>query len=118
MTIIYPEIVSNSAQSVIFAMRRLKSKRFNHEISRPKFLQEYSKLRMELNDTEEYRALRQKVIARAKRKCEKCHAVPGTQMCHRIAVAYRPDLALDIKNVYWGCERCHSLDHTASKPIR
>ena len=111
MAIIYPVIKENTAQSVIFAMRKLKSRRFNHEISRVRFMQEYDKLRTALNATEEYRALRRKVIARAKGKCEKCHSVAGDQMCHRIAVAFRPDLALDIRNVYWGCERCHSLDH-------
>lgn len=79
---------------------------------------EYDKLRLELNNSEEYKALRRKVIARAKGKCEKQCGRDGDQMCHRIAVAYRPDLALSITNVYWGCGPCHSLDHPELKLIR
>ena len=111
MPVVFPELQFSSAHAIIRDIRRLKARRFTHEISRAKFLACYEKLREALNDTEEYKALRRKVIARAKGMCEKCTHNPGDQMCHKIAVGYRPDLALRIDNVYWGCQPCHQLDH-------
>lgn len=111
MPVIFPSIKITPAQTVISAMRRLKSRRFNHEISRAKFLYEFGVLRDQLNETEEYKTLRRTAIARAKGMCEKCHEVPGEQLCHISGVSFRPDLALRLDNVYWGCLPCHQLDH-------
>lgn len=111
MPLIYPELAKHTAQGVILAIRRLKSQRFNHEISRTRFLAIYEVLREELNQTEEYKQLRRFAIARSGGVCEKCKRVAGNQLCHKIAVAFRPDLALRKDNVYWGCDSCHQADH-------
>jgi hypothetical protein len=111
MPILYPEVQKNDARRIILAIRRLKSQRYNHEISRAKFLSQYEILRYALNETEEYKELRRKVIARAKGICEKCREVLGDQMCHKAGVSFRPDLALRMDNVYWGCQPCHQKDH-------
>ena len=118
MAVIFPEIHHSNAQGVIRSMLRLKSRRYCHEISRTAFMREWDKLRRELNETEEYKTLRRRVIHRAQGKCEKCHQREGDQMCHRLAVAHRPDIALSLTNVYWGCGPCHSLDHPELKLIR
>lgn len=78
-------------------------------------MHEYEKLRFALNETEDYKALRRFVIARSGGKCEKCEATAGNQMCHKIGVSFRPDLALRKDNVYWGCQECHQLDHPELK---
>lgn len=117
MPVVYPEISHSPALALIRRIRVLKSRRYNHEISRTKFLHDYDKLRTELNETEEYKALRRLVIARANGLCEKCRATPGNQMCHKMAVAVRPDLALRKDNVYWGCDECHQADHPELKLI-
>jgi hypothetical protein len=111
MPLIYAEPSVDSASAVIRKMLRLKSRRYNHEISRQKYLFEWEKLRKELNETPEYKELRRLVFARSGGKCEKCKTAPGTQMCHKMAVAYRPELALRKDNVYLGCLECHQLDH-------
>jgi len=111
MALIYPELNPSNAYGIIAEIRRLKARRFNHEISRTKFLAIYEVLREALNDSPEYKTLRRFVIVRSFGKCEKCWKVPGTQMCHKISVAFRPDLALRRENVYWGCQQCHQADH-------
>lgn len=111
MALVFPILAHSNALSVISAIRRLKAKRYSHEISRVVFLREYEKLRAQLNDTEEYKELRRIVIARSGGICEKCQKVPGDQMCHKIGVSFRPDLALRKDNVYWGCGPCHQQDH-------
>lgn len=111
MPVIYPSIKITPAQEIISAMRRLKSKRFNQEISRAKFMAQWEVLREQLNETEEYKQLRRTAIARAKGRCEKCKRAPGEQLCHVAGVSFRPDLALRLDNVYWGCLPCHQLDH-------
>ena len=111
MPVIYPELRQSSAAGLIVAIRRLKAKRFNHEISRSRFLTVYEALRNELHETEEYKMLRRFVIARSMNRCEKCKKAAGSQMCHKIGVAFRPDLALRKDNVYWGCLTCHQQDH-------
>jgi hypothetical protein len=58
------------------------------------------------------------VAARADGLCEKCQKAPGDQMCHKIGVSYRPDLALKKDNVYWGCGECHQLDHPDMQLVR
>lgn len=118
MAVVFPEVAYSDASHIVRLIRRLKAKRFSHDISRTKFLAEYEVLRELLNSTEEYKALRRKVVARAKGVCEKCKAVPGDQMCHKIGVAFRPDLALRMDNVYWGCGECHQLDHPDMQLVR
>jgi hypothetical protein len=111
MSVIYPEVAKTAAKFVILAIRRLKSQRYNHEISRTKFLAQYEILRNALNSTDEYKELRRKVIARAGGICEKCQKARGDQLCHKTGVSFRPDLALRMDNVYWGCLPCHQQDH-------
>ena len=111
MPVVYPELNPSSAIGIIADIRRLKSRRYNHEISRIRFLVIYEALREALNETEEYKTLRRFIIRRSYGKCEKCHTKLGNQMCHKIGVAFRPDLALRKDNVYWGCDSCHQLDH-------
>lgn len=111
MPVVYPSIECGEAKTILSKMRRLKSKRYNHDISRMLFLAQWEVLRKLLNDTEEYKALRRLVYARAKGICEKCKESVGNQMCHKIAVVNRPDLALRPDNVYLGCSPCHQLDH-------
>lgn len=117
MPVVYPAIQHSEAHVVIRKMKRLMSRRYCHEISRTKFMTEYSKLREELNNTEEYKQLRRIVISRSGGVCEKCKQVPGDQMCHKAGVSFRPDLALRKDNVYWGCGECHQADHPELKLI-
>lgn len=118
MPVVFPVFQHSTAQSIVSAIRRLKTKRFNHEISRAKFLADYVTLRQLLHDTDEYKQLRRKVIVRSQGLCEKCKKVPGTEMCHKIGVSFRPDLALRMDNVYWGCLSCHALDHPDMNLVR
>lgn len=117
MPVVYPELQHSEGLAVIRKMKRLMAQRYCHEISRTKFMHEYDKLRTELNETEEYKALRRFAIARAAGQCEKCKQVPGNQMCHKVGVSFRPDLALRKDNVYWGCDECHQADHPELKLI-
>lgn len=111
MAVIFPELQKHEARRLILAIRSLKAKRYNRDISREKFLSQYEILREALNETQEYKDLRKRVIVRAKGICEKCHEAPGDQMCHKVGVSFRPDLALRMDNVYWGCGPCHQQDH-------
>jgi hypothetical protein len=111
MAIVYPVLQHRPALFVIKQMQHVLARRRNGEISRPYFLNRWGALRAELNDTEEYKTLRRKVYARSQGTCEKCKLVPGNQMCHKTAVAFRPELSLRLDNVYLGCDDCHQEDH-------
>ena len=118
MPVIFPVVDVPDSRRIIRMMTKLKTQRYTREISRAKFLAEYEVLRNALHETEEYKALRRKVIARSEGVCEKCEKAPGDQMCHKIGVAFRPDLALRMDNVYWGCGPCHQLDHPDMQLVR
>lgn len=111
MALVFPQIEHRPAWVLLNKLQHVKAMRYAHEISRAYFLKRWRELRDELHETEDYKALRRMVYARAGGICEKCQKVPGNQMCHKTAVAMRPDLALRPDNVYLGCDSCHQEDH-------
>lgn len=60
--------------------------------------------------TPEYALTRAITFQRAKGTCEKCHAAPATQLCHKKQMSMYPMLALATDNLYAGCANCNQED--------
>lgn len=108
--ILFPSPQLGDAVGIIEQMKELLVERHRLLINRRTFLKRYSQLRRELELTPEYLFIRAQAFARAKGLCEKCCAVPPTQLCHKKQVSRFPQLALATANVYAGCAQCNQAD--------
>lgn len=108
--ILFPAPQLGDAIGIIGQIEALLGERRKLAINRRTFLKRYSQLRRELELTPEYLFVRAQAFARAKGVCEKCCAVPPTQLCHKKQVSRFPRLALATANVYAGCASCNQSD--------
>lgn len=96
---------------IVKAMEGLLAARHAKQISRITFLKTWTNLRRLLESTEEYKAWRQNVIARAGNACESC-ARPGHHCHHIEPLAHNPRRAVDPSNGMYLCVACHKEAHS------
>lgn len=100
------------AEQTVREMEHLLMRRKYAKITRVKFLAEWGQLRARLSKTNEYKRLRQAVIARSRGKCMTAGCGRRGEVMHHLEpVAMNPRRALDKKNVAWLCSWCHAAIH-------
>lgn len=104
------------AREIIGDIRILLTRRHRWQITRSGFLKEYSKLRYELESTQEYQEFHYAVVQRSRGQCERkdCKR-QAAHVHHRKRLAMYPELAVDPDNGEHVCRQCHQKSHPRAK---